>query len=227
MPARRVGGLVRGVLLVDDDRQAERRQREPRRRPRPDRQPSLPLTAGPPRGPALAGRGRARDEPRRHAEARLEPGGPGPRQVDLRSEDQGAPARREGLADAALDPVAAIRTGEERRGPARRGERRRRQRGRRARADARRERPEGGLAPGTRRLRRRPAGELEQRRGQRRHGIEHGRHQPECLVPGARAGLHPDHHCPDADGRGRERARAVPGRPRASSSGGTRYVKVR
>ena len=44
-----------------------------------------------------------------------------------------------------------------------------------------------------RRLRRRPARELEQRRGQRRHGIEDGRQRLESLVPWAPAGLDRDH----------------------------------
>jgi hypothetical protein len=190
MPTRRIGGLVRGIFLVDHDRQPERRQREPRGHSRPDRQPGLPLAARPPRGPALAGGGGARATPPRLAETRP---------------SRAAQARASSISGARTNASAARASPDRRsmRSPRSRpvtsprvratGGRQRGQRGRRARADARWERSEHGLPPRARRLRRRPARELEQRRGQRGDGIEDGRQRLEILVPWARAGLDRDH----------------------------------
>ena len=123
MPARRIGRLVRGILLVDDHRQAERRQREPRGRPRPDRQPGLPRrhahhAAQRSRGEAALVTSRAGSPRRvssRAAQARA-------------SSISGARTRTlppvaQRLADPALDAAAAIPAGDElrRAGAARRG----------------------------------------------------------------------------------------------------------
>ena len=112
VPAGRVRRLVGRILLVDHDREAERRERKPRGRPGPDGEARRPGAAGPPCGPARARGGGARDERGPLVEPRLEAQGPRPSQLDLRREDEGAPARGERLRDAALDPLLAGRPGD-------------------------------------------------------------------------------------------------------------------